>query len=89
MDWFTGIIVYLLIWWTALFTVLPWGVERSNVCVEEGIKAAPKNPKMKKKLIATTILSAVLWIVVYALIEADIIDFRELAKTMAEQDGVL
>ena len=26
MGWFTGCVLYLLIWWTVLFAVLPFGV---------------------------------------------------------------
>ena len=25
MNWFTAIMVYVIIWWTVLFVVLPWG----------------------------------------------------------------
>ena len=27
MTWFTGILVYVIIWWLVLFMVLPWGVK--------------------------------------------------------------
>lgn len=79
MDWFTGIILFLLIWWTALFAVLPWGLQRD----ERGI---PLKPNLKKKILQTTILTAVLWLFIYGLIAADIIDFREIARTMARED---
>ena len=84
MDWFTGTIVYFLIWWTALFMVLPWRLEKKkSVKPEEGIVGAPVNPKIKEKFIATTILSAVIWIVIYILIEMGIVDFRQLAEDMS------
>ena len=75
----TGIIVFLLIWWTALFTVLPFGHKRA----EDG---TPVESNMKKKLIWTTILSVIIWSVVFVLIEADIISFREIANSMIEED---
>ena len=25
MNWFTGVVLYALIWWTVLFAVLPFG----------------------------------------------------------------
>lgn len=75
----TGIIVFLLIWWTALFTVLPFGHKRDQ-------DGTPIRANMKKKLIWTTILSAIIWGVVFVLIEADIISFRDLANSMIEED---
>lgn len=81
MDWFTGIIVFILIWWTAIFTVLPFGLKRD----EKGI---PNDPNMKRKVLMITALSAVLWVLIYLLIEADIISFREMAKIMAEQGSI-
>jgi predicted secreted protein len=82
MNIISGIIVFLLIWWTALFAVLPWGVRQNQDGVQSGIQAAPQNPMLKKKLIVTTIISTILWLLVYFLIESDIISFREMAKDM-------
>lgn len=75
MDWFTGIIVYILIWWTSIFLVLPFGLKRDEM-------GKPNDPKLKQKVLLITVLSAVIWGVLYLLIEADIISFREMAKIM-------
>lgn len=77
MDWFTGIIVFILIWWTAIFTILPFGLKRD----EKGI---PNDPRIKFKLLVITGVSALVWITVYFLIEADIISFREMARGLSE-----
>jgi predicted secreted protein len=62
--------VYLVIWWTVLFAVLPLGV-RSHA--EEGIEvpgggdpASPVNPNLKKKFITTTWVSAVCLLIAWA-----------------------
>lgn len=79
MDWFTGVIVYLLIWWTALFTVLPIGTKPVEDADPEagGWRGAPTRPLLGRKLIGTTLVSAVLWLGVYALIESNLVSFRE------------
>lgn len=82
MGWFTGIIVFLLVWWTVIFTVLPWSLRRDET-------GKPDDPKLKQKLFVTTLVSAVLWLAVYFLVEADIISFREMAATMAEESTAL
>ncbi len=73
MDWFTGIVVYLLIWWTALFAVLPWGLKRDET-------GRPLNLDIKKKIIVTSVVSFALWTIVYILVRSDLISFREMAK---------
>ena len=79
MDWFTGIIVYLLIWWTALFAVLPIGTKPLEQADPEagGWRGAPTRPMLGRKLAGTTVLAAVLWLGAYVLIESDLISFRE------------
>jgi len=85
MGWVSGIVVYLLIWWVILFTVLPWGVNRDGEDAHDtGTPAsAPKNPKIKEKFLATTVISAVIWVVIYMLIAAEIISFRDVAAQMS------
>ena len=79
MGILAGIVVFLLIWWTALFAVLPFGHERDET-------GKPVIAGMKKKFIWTTIVSIVIWGIVFALIESDIISFREMANAMIEED---
>jgi predicted secreted protein len=85
MDWVTGIVVYLLIWWVALFSVLPWG-NRPPEYVEPGtVESAPAKPRLLVKFLATTILAGAIWGLIYWLMISDIISFREMAKQMPLQ----
>jgi predicted secreted protein len=72
MSWFTGVAIYLTIWWTVLFAVLPLGVtthaEAGIDLGDGGDPGAPVDPKLKKKFITTTWISAVVWIVLWAVI---------------------
>ncbi len=87
MNLISGIFVYFLIWWTALFAVLPWGNAPAKVPVNGHSTGAPANPRLKMKFIATTIVSAILWLLVFCLIKLDIIDFHGIASTMMKEDG--
>jgi len=69
----TWIAIYLTIWWTALFAILPLGV-RSHA--EEGIEvpgggdpASPVNPNLKRKFFTTTWVAAIftglLWLALH------------------------
>lgn len=82
MDLFTGIVVYLLIWWVALFSVLPWG-NRPADSVEPGtVESAPARPRLLIKFAVTTVLAGAIWAGVDWLVASDVLSFREMAKRM-------
>lgn len=88
MNIFTGIIVYLMIFFTSLFAVLPWGNEpEDDETREKGMAgSAPRNPRIKEKLFITACLSCVIWGIVFALIHYKVIDFYAIAYQMVEED---
>ncbi|NBB17137.1 DUF1467 family protein [Caulobacter sp. SLTY] len=81
----TAFAVYLTLWWTVLFAVLPLG---NRTYHEEGMKVsdggdpgAPINPNLKKKFITTTWVSAVFWLIIMAIIKFGLITLPPLAQT--------
>lgn len=88
MSIFTGIIVYLMVFWTVLFVVLPWG-NRAPDTYETGMMGgAPANPRIKQKFIITAIISTIIWVVVSLLIHFQVVDFYEIARQMKEEDSL-
>ena len=86
MGWFTGIIVYLLIWWVVLFTVLPW---KSRPPQQPGLghaTSAPKSPNLGVKFVVTSAIAAFIWVIVYVMIREGIIDYRAIAIHMMQED---
>jgi predicted secreted protein len=79
MDWFTGTVVFILIWWTALFCVLPIGTRPVEDPDPEagGWRGAPAKPLLGRKLIGTTVLAGVLWLGVYAVVASGWVSFRD------------
>lgn len=77
MGLFSAFVVFILVWWVTLFTVLPLGVRGQ---AEEGDIAkgtepgAPVESQMKRKLILTTIISIVAWAVICGVIISGLID---------------
>ena len=59
------IFVYFIVWWTALFAVLPLGVERQKTHVRGSDPGAPEKPEMLKKALITSVVSAVLTLFIY------------------------
>jgi len=77
MSWATGLMVYLVIWWTVLFGVLPLGVKRVENPGRGQDLGSPEKPKLFRKAIITTIVAAILWVGFYFLHQADFLSFRE------------
>ena len=76
MTWFTGVLVFVMIWWLMLFMVLPWGVKRAEAPEPGHDVGAPVNPMMWRKVLITTLISAVLWGVAYWLIDSELLTLR-------------
>jgi len=86
MGLVSGIVVYLITWWTLLFAVLPWGAERAadtRTEVKGHTAPVPKSIKLGQKFLITSVLSAAIWVIIYILIEIDIVDFRDIANHMS------
>ena len=76
MSWATGVMVYIVLWWTVLFAVLPLGVRRVENPGRGQERGAPERPQLLRKAIITSVVAAVLWIVFYVLHQADVFSFR-------------
>jgi len=75
MNWLTGIAAYVVIWWVVIFAVLPIGVRPAEDEMGERV-GAPAHPHLRAKAIATTLISAVLWAILYWIVSSDIWSFR-------------
>jgi predicted secreted protein len=63
MSWTTALAIYFVVWWIALFLVLPFGVrsqEEAGAVVPGTDPGAPAMPLLVRKLIWNTIISTVL-----------------------------
>lgn len=69
---FTLVAIYLTIWWTVLFAILPLGTQtraEAGLPNDGSDPGAPVDPKLKRKFITTSWVSALifaaLWLVVH------------------------
>ncbi len=86
MGWFTALVLYVLIWWTVLFAVLPFGTRPVSEATEDtgGWRGAPERPLLLRKLVATTLVAALLWAGGIALIRSPYLSFRDMAAQMPD-----
>ena len=82
MNWFTGVVLYVLIWWTVLFAVLPLGtVTHAEAGIDRGDgtdPGSPVDPKLKKKFFTTTWISTVLFVLLWAAIHFGLVPLPRL-----------
>jgi len=82
MGPFTSVAIFLTIWWTVLFAVLPIGVQsHAEAGIDKGDggdPGAPVDPKLKKKFLTTTWISAVLFVVLWVVIKFGLITLPDL-----------
>ena len=76
-----SIIVYVLIWWIIFFSVLPVGIQSNNEKFRERIEGvdpgAPNNPNIVRKFLITTIITSIIFLVIYYLVKFDLLNLRE------------
>ena len=62
--------IYLVLWWTVLFAVLPLGnvtyAEAGIEVTDGGDPGAPVNPNLKRKAITTTWVSGIIYVIGFA-----------------------
>ena len=82
MNWFTAILLFVVIWWLVFFMTLPWGVRNvreAREAEEAGHdKGAPVNPRIWLKAGVTTVIAAVTLALIVASVEYGWIDYRAL-----------
>jgi predicted secreted protein len=76
----TGLaIIYIIIWWIVFFAILPVDVERNKSVIIEGEDpGSPENPKMLKKFIYCTVITTILFIVIYLLMKFEYLNLRNI-----------
>ena len=81
----TALAIYFVIWWIALFLTLPFGVRSQH---EDGVGAPGTDPgapiltRMGRKLIWTTIISAIVFGIGLAAYHAGYLSIERLSKMM-------
>ena len=72
-----SIVIYVIIWWIVFFSLLPIDVNRyKNIKIEGEDPGSPENPKILKKFIFTTIISSMLFLIIYYLVNYNYINLR-------------
>ena len=76
----TGLaIIYIIIWWIVFFAILPIDVNRAKTVKIEGEDSgSPENPKILKKFLYCTIITTIIFSVIYLLIKFEYLNLRNI-----------
>ena len=77
-----GLAIYFIVWWIVLFAILPFGVRTSEEAGEESApgfaESAPHRPRLLPKMVATTVVSAIIFAGIYAIIAHRVITLDDI-----------
>ena len=74
-----SLIIYVLIWWVVFFALLPIDVNREKKQNIRGIDpGAPENPKIIKKFAYSTLITSIIFIIIYLLVKYEYLNIRNL-----------
>jgi predicted secreted protein len=76
-----AIAIYVIIWWTVLFAVLPMGVRtqgEDNAVVPGTPESAPTAPRLLRVVVLTTLISAAVYAVLWAAVRYGVLDLEAL-----------
>jgi predicted secreted protein len=82
MAWTTIAAIYFIIWWTVLFAVLPFGIKSQHETgdVLPGTDSgAPVAPEFRSKLIWTTVVATVVFLLFYITYVSRVVTLEDLA----------
>lgn len=79
MNWASGIVEFIVIWWLVFFMTLPFGVkpphEVGEVAGPGHSDGAPVKHMLRLKVCITTAIAVVLWGIAYYLITSELLSF--------------
>ena len=76
----TGLaIIFIIIWWTVFFAILPIDVNRAKIIKIEGEDpGSPENPKMLKKFLYCTGITTFIFTIIFLLIKFEYLNLRNI-----------
>ncbi len=74
-----SVVIFVCLWWIVFFSLLPIDVNREKKGNIEGIDpGAPENPKILKKIIYSSFITSIIFIIIYLLVKYEYLNLRNL-----------
>ena len=80
MTWFSGALIFIVVWWLIFFMLLPIGARSYHEAgekVEKGnAESAPIRPRLWLKVIVATSVALLMTVLIYFIIDFGALSFR-------------
>ncbi len=74
-----SLVIFVILWWIVFFSLLPLDVNRQKKGFIRGSDpGAPENPRIIKKFIYSTLITSIIFIIIYILVNYEILNVRSL-----------
>ena len=78
MDFVSGLVVFVLLWWWVFLMSLPFGIKTPDEVEIGHATSAPEKPLLWRKVIISTAIASILFVVVYWIIDSGFISLSDL-----------
>ena len=77
-----SLIIFICIWWIVFFSLLPVGIKSEKKEFKDDLEGndpgAPKNPRIGKKFIITTLITTIIFLGIYYMVRNNYLNLREM-----------
>jgi len=78
MDFVSGLVVFILLWWWVFLMSLPFGVKMPDEVESGHATSAPEKPMLRRKLAISTAIATVLFTIIYWIIDSGLVSLSQL-----------
>ena len=78
MDFVSGLVVFILLWWWVFLMSLPFGIKTPDEVESGHAASAPERPMLRRKVTISTAIASVLFAIVYWIIDTGFISLSQL-----------
>ena len=78
MDFVSGLVVFILLWWWVFLMSLPFGIKTPDEVESGHATSAPEKPMLWRKVVISSSIALVLFAVVYWTIDSSFISLSDL-----------
>ena len=78
MDFVSGVVVFILLWWWVFLMSLPFGIKVPDEVGSGHATSAPERPMLQRKVTISTVIASVLFAIVYLIIDTGFFSLSQL-----------
>ncbi len=78
MDFVSGLVVFILLWWWVFLMSLPFGIKMPDEVESGHATSAPEKPMLRRKIAISTAIASVLFTIVYWIIASGLVSLSQL-----------